>query len=140
MPERSRAAFYRALKALRARSVIATRGGPGKWKGKWEINRAIDEWKNRAGDGLLFSENSPESLGYSRRLTDNKPATETPRRPRKLPRVKPTREENRVDDDENGDQPGQRHITDPAGTDLNQKEPDIWDKAIARLKAAHRDP
>lgn len=140
-PERSRTAFYRALKSLHERGVIiAVRANSGKWKGKWKLNPAIDDWKNRAGDGPLFAENSPEAIGFRHYLGDTRARTGKALKPKKLPRVKPAREENRTDDDENGDQPGQRHLANPAGTDLNQKEADIWDKAIARLKAAHRNP
>ncbi len=140
-PERSRTAFYRALKSLHERGVIvAVRPHSGKWKGKWKINPAIDEWKNRAGDGPLFAENTPEAIGFKYYLGDTGAQTEKPLKPKKPARLKPAVVETmpRPGTDANGDQPGQQHLTDPSGTDFNKKEPDIWERTAARLKAANR--
>ena len=138
-PERSRTAFYRALKSLHERGVIiAVRPHSGKWKGKWKLNPAVGEWRNRAGDGPLFAENSPEAIGFRHYLGDTRARTEKPSKPQKIARVKPIAEESRSNADANGELPGQRHLTDPTGADLNKKELDIWDRTVARLKAANR--
>ena len=141
LPERSRTAFYRALKSLHERRIIvATRPNSGKWKGKWKINPAIDEWKNRAGDDALFLENTPEAAGFRHRLADSSVRMEKPSKPKKRARVKPAVLDTdlRPSVDANGDQPGQQHIADPSGSDLDEKEPDIWERTAARLKAANR--
>ncbi len=139
MPERSKASFYRALKVLKARKVVVEMPNV---KRKLQINPQFRTWKNTAGDAPLFSENSPEMLGFSRRMGDFAKATEKARKPSKRTRVKHAEIEPgpRPGVDKNGDQPGQQHMADPGGTDLNKKEPDIWDKAVAKMKAAHRKP
>lgn len=141
LPERSRTAFYRALKSLHERRVIVGIGlDSGKWKGKWKLNPAIDEWKNRAGDDALFLENTPEAAGFRHRLADSSVRMEKPSKPKKRARVKPAMLESgpRPGVDADGDQPRQQHLTDPSGSDFNEKEPDIWERTAARLKAANR--
>lgn len=137
VPECSKASFYRALKRLRARRIILEAPNTG---GKWTISAAMDNWKNRAGDAPLFSEGTPERLGFSRRMEGVSPATEKAPKPKKRARVKPAvlDTDPRPGVDANGDQAGQQHIADPDGSGINEKESDIWDRTAARLKAANR--
>lgn len=140
VPECPKASFYRAFKRLRARRII--RQMPGQGKPKWQIGADYADWKNRAGDAALFAEGTPAMLGLSRRLEGDQPETKTRRKPKQIVRVKPASVETeaRPGTDKNDDQPGQQHLTDANGTDLDRKEPDPWDKMTDRLKAAHRKP
>ncbi len=135
MPERDRSCFYRALARLLKREILTREGR------RYTINANLDQWKARQGDGKLFAGNTPEALGLLRRTSDGVRPTKRRRNPKKIARVKPASvEEPRPGIDDNGDQPNQRHLTDPSGADFNEKELDPWEKLQKRLRAAHRKP